>query len=90
MTTTGALDQEQNDSCVDPNGLIVKVVGQKGCRDRPDVVIGWIGVVSHYLDAIKLIVLCAFICTTRQFDAQSSGDSTIQLGICLTCLLGKM
>jgi hypothetical protein len=34
---------------VDPKWLVVKVVAQKGCIDRWDVVNGHIGVVSHHL-----------------------------------------
>ena len=49
-------------------------MAQKGCNDRWDVVIGWIGVVSHHsqslLDAIGLSILCTFICRVGYFDAQ--------------------
>ena len=42
--------------------------------DKPCVVIGRIGYISHHLGsllgAIELIVLCAFICKVGYFDAQ--------------------
>ena len=34
MGTIGALDDEWDDSCVDPTWLNVKVLAQKGCNDR--------------------------------------------------------
>ena len=64
----------KNDSCVDSKRLIVKVAASKGCRDRWDAVIGWIGVVSHHLwsllGAIERTILCAFVCRVGYFDAQ--------------------
>ena len=51
---------------MDPKWLIINVVAQKGCNGRADVVIGWIGLVSHHLGSflgvIELTVLCAFMC----------------------------
>jgi hypothetical protein len=54
--------------------LIVKLVAPKGHNDRPDEVILWIGLISHHLGSflgvIELIILCAFVCRVRYFDAQ--------------------
>ena len=51
----------------------MKVMAQKGCSDRWDALIGWIGVVSHHLQSllgvIELIVWCVFICRVGYFDA---------------------
>ena len=33
---------------MDPKWLFVQVVTQKGGNDKVDVMIGWIGVVSHH------------------------------------------
>ena len=37
---------------MDSNWLFVQVVTQKGCNDKLDAMIGWIGVVSHHLRSI--------------------------------------
>ena len=51
-----------------------KLVGQKGCSVRLDVVFGRITLVSHHLGlllgVIKLTILCAFVCKVGYFDAQ--------------------
>ena len=47
MTTTAALHKEHNDSCVDPKWLIIKIVSWKGCRNRSNLAIDWIGHVSQ-------------------------------------------
>ena len=66
MTTSGALDEGQSNSCVDPKWLIGKVVARKGRIGRWDAMIGWTYVVSHHLrsllGAIKLTVLCVIVC----------------------------
>ena len=47
-------------------------MARKGCTARWDAMIGQIGVVSHHLrslsGAIKLIVLCVFVCRVEYFD----------------------
>ena len=43
------LDQGLNGSRVDPKWLFVKVVAWKGCIERWDIMIGWIGDVLHHL-----------------------------------------
>ena len=47
-------------------------MARKGRTARWDVIIGWIGVVSHYLHsllgAIKLNVLDVFVCGVEYFD----------------------
>ena len=48
-------------------------MAQKGRIAKWGAMIGWIGVVSHHLqsllDAIKLTVLCVFVCEVEYFDA---------------------
>jgi hypothetical protein len=48
--------------------------GPKKCYDRPDVVIGQRGLVSHHLESllnvIEYNVLCAFVSIASYFDAQ--------------------
>ena len=60
------------------------IPGRKGCNDRWDVVIGWIGVVSHHLGsllgAIELTFLCAFVCKVGYFDASRGFDLLVSLG----------
>ena len=50
---------------MNPTWLTIKVLAQKGCSDRPDVVIGWIDHVLHHLGsllgAIKLTILCTSV-----------------------------
>ena len=62
------------------------IPGRKGCNDRWDVVIGWIGVVSHHLGsllgAIELTFLCAFVCKVGYFDASRGFDLLVSLGKC--------
>ena len=57
---------------MDPKWLIENVVAQKGHIARWDAMIGWIGFVSHHLrsllDAIKLTVLCVFVCGVEYLD----------------------
>ena len=59
---------------MDPKWLNIKVVACKGCSDRPDAMIGWIGHISHHLRSLlgvlELIVLCASACNIGYFDAQ--------------------
>ena len=42
------------------------MVARKGCNDRWNAVVGWIGVVSHRLQSlsggIAYIILCACVC----------------------------
>ena len=68
------LDQDYSDSCVDSKWLIIKVIVQKECSDRSDVVIGSIGHILHclesLLDVIEWTLLCTFICREGYFDAQ--------------------
>ena len=56
--------------------------------------IGPISVVLHQLasllGAIKLTVWCAFVCKSKGFQCSNQGDSTIQVGVLLTCLFEKM
>ena len=51
-----------------------KSVDLKGCNDKWNVMIDWIGVVSHHLQSyfgvIELIVLCAFVCGVGYFHVQ--------------------
>ena len=70
-------------------------MAQKGCVDRWDVVIGWIGVVSHHLQsplgAIELTVLCAFVCNVGYLIAQIMiRIAQIQVKFRLTYLFGTM
>ena len=64
MTTIGALDYEESDSCVDSKWIIIKLVARQGCNNKPYAVINQIGHVSHHLGSllggIELTVLCAF------------------------------
>ena len=54
---------------------ICKSGGPKGCSDRWDTVIGWIGAISHQvwslLGVVELTILCAFVSKVGYFDAQS-------------------
>ena len=54
--------------------LTIKLVAPKGCSYRLDAVIGRTGLASHHLESllgvIDLIVLCAFMCKVKYYDAQ--------------------
>ena len=64
MTTSGALDEGQSNSC--QNGSLEKWWPEKDAFGRWDAMIGWTYVVSHHLrsllGAIKLTVLCVIVC----------------------------
>ena len=66
---------------MDPKRLIIKVVAQKGCSDKPNRSCLTSFGITLILGAIKLTILCAFICIVRYFDAKIRETLLYKLGI---------